>query len=181
MPVVRETGVQSQMKSYQRLKKWYLMPPCLTLSIIRYGSRVKWSNPGNGVVPSLTPWCSSYWKGSLRVALNYGQLILCLKVRESHSAYVHIYIFCIAVFKEIFFLHIVVWYQVFLSNNNNNGRGLVVYMPDCNIILSMFKSQFYNIHFWTNTLGKSMNLLILYPAIGYIVPLLFYKDDFGIE
>ena len=32
---------QSQVESYQRLKKWYLMPPCLTLSIIRYGSRVK--------------------------------------------------------------------------------------------------------------------------------------------
>ena len=43
-----------QVKSYQRLKKkWYLMPPCLALSIIRYRSRVKWSNPGNGVVPSL--------------------------------------------------------------------------------------------------------------------------------
>ena len=42
------------------------MPPCLTLSIIRYISRVKWSNPGNGVAPSPTPWCSSYWKGSLR-------------------------------------------------------------------------------------------------------------------
>ena len=28
-------GVQSQIKSYQRLKKWYLMPPCLTLSIIK--------------------------------------------------------------------------------------------------------------------------------------------------
>ena len=41
-----ETWVQSQVKSYQRLKKWYLMLPCLTLSIIRYGSRVKWSNPG---------------------------------------------------------------------------------------------------------------------------------------
>ena len=27
------------------------MPPCLTLSIIRYGSRVKWNNPGKGVVP----------------------------------------------------------------------------------------------------------------------------------
>ena len=26
--------------------KRYLMPPCLTLSIIRYGSRVKWSYPG---------------------------------------------------------------------------------------------------------------------------------------
>ena len=31
-----------------------------TLSIIRYRSRVKWSNPKKGVVPSLTPWCSSY-------------------------------------------------------------------------------------------------------------------------
>ena len=29
-----------------RLLKWYLMPPCLTLSNIRYVSRVKWSNPG---------------------------------------------------------------------------------------------------------------------------------------
>ena len=44
-PMARETLVQSQVESYQRLKKWYLMPPCLTLSIIRYGSRVKWSNP----------------------------------------------------------------------------------------------------------------------------------------
>ena len=28
-------GVQSQVKSHQRLKKWYLIPPCLTLSIIK--------------------------------------------------------------------------------------------------------------------------------------------------
>ena len=38
---------------YQRLKKWYLMPPCLTLSIIRYGSRVKQSNPGKEQRPPL--------------------------------------------------------------------------------------------------------------------------------
>ena len=43
----------------QRLKKWYLLPPCLTFSIIRYGSRVKWSNPGKGVALSPRPWCSS--------------------------------------------------------------------------------------------------------------------------
>ena len=55
------------------LKKWNLIPPCLTFSIIRYGSRVKWSNPGNGVAPSPTPWCSSYRKGSLRVTLDYGR------------------------------------------------------------------------------------------------------------
>ena len=56
-----------------RLKKWYLMPPCLTLTIIRYVSRVKWSNPGKGLAPSPTPWCSSYRKGNLRVILDYGR------------------------------------------------------------------------------------------------------------
>ena len=79
-----ETGVQSQVKSYQRLKKWYLMPPCLTLIIIRYRSRVKWSNPGKGLVPSTTPQCSSYWKGSLWVTLDYGQLL-----------YIYIYNHCV--------------------------------------------------------------------------------------
>ena len=37
---------------------------------IRYRSRVKWSNPRNAVASSPTPWCSIYWKGSLRVTLN---------------------------------------------------------------------------------------------------------------
>ena len=84
--MARKTWVQSQVKSYQRLKKWYLMPPCLTLSIIRYISRVKWSNPGKGVAPSHTPWCSSYWKGSLRFTLDYGRqlyfllIVLCFSI-----------------------------------------------------------------------------------------------------
>ena len=30
-PVDQKTGFQSQVESYQRLKKCYLMPPCLTL------------------------------------------------------------------------------------------------------------------------------------------------------
>ena len=45
--------------------------PCLILSNIRYISRVKWSNPGKGLAPSPTPWCSSYCKRSLLVALDY--------------------------------------------------------------------------------------------------------------
>ena len=44
-PMVREIRVQSLVESYQRLKKWYLVQPCLALSITRYGSRVKGSNP----------------------------------------------------------------------------------------------------------------------------------------
>ena len=59
---------QSQVESYQRFKKWYLIPPCLTLSIIRNVSRGKWSNPGKIEAPSLTLRCSIYWKGSFRVA-----------------------------------------------------------------------------------------------------------------
>ena len=83
--MARETWVQSQVESYQRLKKWYLMPPCLTLSIIRYGSRVKWSNSGKGVAPSPTPWCSSYRKGSLRVTLDYCRqfyLLISISIRN---------------------------------------------------------------------------------------------------
>ena len=80
--MARETWVQSQVESYQRLKKWYLMPPCLTLSIIRYGSRVKWSNPGKGVAPFPTPWCSSYRKGSLRVTLDYGRQLYLLTLQS---------------------------------------------------------------------------------------------------
>ena len=85
-PLARETRVQSPVESYQRLKKWYLMPPYLTLSIIRYGSRVNWSNPGKGVAPSPTHLCSSYWKGSLRVTIDYGRQLY----------YIYIYI-CVCV------------------------------------------------------------------------------------
>ena len=50
-----DLGSIPEAESYQRLKKWYLIPPCLTLSIISYGSRVKWSIPGKEVAPSPTP------------------------------------------------------------------------------------------------------------------------------
>ena len=55
-----------------------------------YRSRVKWSNSGNGVAPSPTPWCSSYWKGSLWVTLDYVHQLYLLK-----------------------------WFEVFLSNVND--------------------------------------------------------------
>ena len=54
------SGLEDRGSIPGRLKKWYLIPRCLKLSIIRYVSRVKWSNPGNRVAPSSTPWCSSY-------------------------------------------------------------------------------------------------------------------------
>ena len=68
--MVQETRVQYQVEAYQRLKKLYLILPCLTLSIMMYGSRVKWSNPVKGVAPSPTAQCCSNWKGSLQVTLD---------------------------------------------------------------------------------------------------------------
>ena len=82
-PMVGETKVQSQIASYQRLYRWYSIPPCVTLSNIRYVSRVKWSNPGNGAAPSPTPRCSSYGKSSLRITLHYGRQ----QLHYSHNFY----------------------------------------------------------------------------------------------
>ena len=45
--------------------------PCLTLRIIWYGSRAKWNNPRKRLSPFPIPPWSSYWKGSLQVALDY--------------------------------------------------------------------------------------------------------------
>ena len=73
-----------------KTKKWYLIPPCLTLNIIRLGSRVKWSNPGKGVVPSPTPQCSSYCKGSLRVTLNYSRQLYFIHTHTHTHTYIYI-------------------------------------------------------------------------------------------
>ena len=51
-----------------------MIPDVSWLNLQHYKVQIKgkWSNPENGVAPSVAPWCSSYLKGSLQVALNYG-------------------------------------------------------------------------------------------------------------
>ena len=56
-----------------KTQMWYLLPSCLTLSTIKYGSRVKWSNPGKGIAPFFTHRCSSKIKGSLWVTVDNGR------------------------------------------------------------------------------------------------------------
>ena len=58
-----------------------MMPPCLTLNIIKYGSKVKLSNPGKRVADFLTPWGCSYQKGSLRITLDYGHQLYLLTIQ----------------------------------------------------------------------------------------------------
>ena len=66
--------------------------------------------------------------------------------------------------------------------NNSITGGLMAKVLDCGLEESNFELQLhYYIHFWANSLGKDMKLLIL-PVIGSIVSLLFfYKDGFGIK
>ena len=80
-----ECSPMARVQSQVKFKKWYLMLPYLTLCIIRYGSRVKWSNPGKVVALSPAPWCSSYRKGSLWVTLDYGH--------QLYFIYIYIYIY----------------------------------------------------------------------------------------
>ena len=91
-PMTQETRVQSQVESYQILTKWYFIPPCLTLSIIRYLSRVMWGYSEKRVVPSRISRCSSNWKRSHRIVLDYGyQLYLYIYI------YIYIYIMVLSV------------------------------------------------------------------------------------
>ena len=81
-PMTWKTRVQSQVESYQRLKKWYMMSPCLTLSVIRYVSRVKWSNPRKGVVPHqhldvVAIEKGAFWSYSTTVANYFLSDIIC--------------------------------------------------------------------------------------------------------
>ena len=45
----------------------------------------KWNNPGKRVVPSPTPWCTSYRKGSLQVTLDNS--------RPNYLTYLYLYMY----------------------------------------------------------------------------------------
>ena len=104
LPEAQETRVQFQVESYLRLKKCHSTPASLTLSIIRYGSRVKWSNQGKGVAPFLTLWCSSYWKGSLPVTPNL-----------SHQLYFYICVYIYIYFSLTFSVCVCIYIYIYCT------------------------------------------------------------------
>ncbi len=83
--------------------KMVLDTSLLNISNIRYVSRVKWSNPGKAVVPSPTPQCSSYWKGSLLVTLDYGHQLF-FTLFKGISTYVN-YLMSKPSLKQTFILY----------------------------------------------------------------------------
>ena len=95
-----------------KTEKMVLILPCLTLSIIKYISRVKWTYRGKWLTPSPTPWCSSYRKGSLRVTLDYGRQLYLLSIYKFYYYYLSGYFYCFAslskarwfLYSNLFFL-----------------------------------------------------------------------------
>ena len=89
-----------------KTQKWYLIPPCLTISIIRYGSRGKWVNPGKELAPSTTLWCSSYRKRSLWVTLDYDRQLYLLIHFSTIQFFICTWSYWIRItFKQIYFIH----------------------------------------------------------------------------
>ena len=89
----QETSDLSQIESYQRLKTYYGIPPCLTLSSIMHISRVQWSNPGKEYCPSLHLSEVAFEKRSLRFVHDYGHQLYSL-------LYYHYYIPCTFLTRE---------------------------------------------------------------------------------
>ena len=95
------------------------------LSIIRYVSRVKWSNPGSGEAPFPTPTCNRYWKGSLRVALDYGRQLYLVR---STSQVVYF-----SKERTQLFLFFSVVFCLFIALHNRKGRTyfLIFHILEC--------------------------------------------------
>ena len=163
--MARETWVQSQVESYQRLKKWYLMPPCLTF---RYGSRVKWSNPWKRVAPSSTPWCSSYRKGSLRVTLNYG-------MGQQLYIYIYIYIYFAEFWKQLYsfkysYLILIIFKQMYLLYWTLTGQC----EPESNVNREVTQ-HFLKLQNWSLTSKCS-----LVSYLGYFFFFFFFLEGGGL-
>ena len=80
--MVRETGVQYQVESYQRLKKMVLDIALLNAQHYKIWikGKVEQSRERSNAFPA--PRCSRYWKGSLRLTLDWGRQLI----------YIYIYI-----------------------------------------------------------------------------------------
>ena len=120
------------------LKKGYLMPPCLTLSIIRYRSRVKWSTPRKGVAPSPTSWCHSYWKGSLWVTIDYGHqfYLLCFWSWSEWS-----------VLRNLFFIRESVCFQSMDCFLTQTHHGKPIFSPFVDMMMIQIFFSRYIKHF----------------------------------
>ena len=79
--------------------------------------RIKWSNLGNGVAPSLTPQCSSYWKGTrLR-----SPTLLFIYVREKTIKVCKLLDYTWIIFRIV----LSTWYPYLIRNDDKKACSLL--------------------------------------------------------
>ena len=90
-------GDLGSIASYQRLKKWYLIPSCLTLSNIRYVARVMWCNPEKGVVHPLHLSVVAIEKGAFWSQIHkffYFYFVSCFMLQTKLFSHIHVLYIC---------------------------------------------------------------------------------------
>ena len=80
--MAQETGVQSQIESYQRLKKWYLILLNPQHYKVWVKCKVKQSRETSITLPYISV-VSSYWKGSFQVSFDCSRQLYLLLPKSS--------------------------------------------------------------------------------------------------
>ena len=123
--MVREIWVQSQVTSYQRLKKWYLIHPCLTLCNIRYVSRVKWRNPEKGVISFPTPIEKGAFLSHSTTVANFALLYIYIYIYNIENRIIYIAIFFVFAIYIYIYIYIYAAYPFIaiapMSNLTRSG------------------------------------------------------------
>ena len=145
--MARETWVQSQVESYQRLKKMVLDASLLSTQHYKVRIKGKVEQSRKGVAPSPTYWCSSYRKGSLRVTLDYGrQLYLLIYIWDIHGVMV------IVVRKCTQWLKFKLWKRLFAFPIVLKSLGKVLI-------------QLFSVQLWINIRTRFSSLTIVWQLV----------------
>ena len=135
-------------------KKMILDTSLLNTQCYKVHIRVKWSNPGKRVAPSL---CSSYWKGSLRVALIYNHqlyLLSYLLYAIKYSSLIQI------IFKEIFLNH---RWDTHQAISIPSTYHIYLCMSQSNVYVVLWLLNHYQIHFWNQGLLLFLCIVSIFP------------------
>ena len=125
-------------------------------------------------MPSPTPWCSSYWKESLRVTLNYGRQLYLLLLNQHCRAYIFIFFkYRSEIFTHKYIIFIKLW-------NNNEHSCVYVCVSMCMYIyiyIHMDLCVWVSVYRWVTKEGNYLQHL--WPASEYLQrPLcLFWHED----
>ena len=117
------------------------------LNIQHYKVRIKgkWSNPGKGVVHSPTPQCSSYCKGSLRVA-NFTYIYIYIYIKILMNIYIYIYIF-IYIIEGAHGVMVIVAGNGYGDTSSNPGRDWLHFIYH----LGKVWIQLFSLQLWINS------------------------------